>query len=174
MSTALERAVVGFIDDPMSFPWTTIDLDRAPTLIVDASRCSRADTTALLPALAALTPADTVLNPADPTAIALGTSIGTRIIPPAPADWDQLSNARRIVVSERRILRRIEREIGQDAIVHRVELDALVNTSGGFKAHLATLAEASNAQPVGVWGVRSRPGAPLHHGIAVFTPEPAS
>ena len=173
LNAALSKAAVGFIDDPLSFPWSAVDLDRAPVLIVDASSCSATDATALLPALAPLTSVDAVVKPIDPSAIDLAAAAGARAAVPASSDWQQLTNERRIIVDERRILRRIAEEVGDHAIVHRVELAAFAGTPGGFGEYLTALAEASNARPVGVWGVRTRPGAPLHHGLAVLAAAPA-
>ena len=172
LSDTLAASAVGFIDDPMSFPWSSVNLDDAPVLVVDATRCSTEEATALLPALSSLTQADAVLSPAESTAINFANELGTGTTSPQMSEWNPLTETRRLIVHERRILKRIEREVGSNAIIHTIELATLTASPGGFGAHLAQLASASNARPVGVWGVRSRPGAPLHHGIAVLAAEP--
>lgn len=163
---ALRHATIGIIDDPMSFPWDSVDLEQTPALIVDASRCSAADVTALLPVLDGLTEMDTVIDPADPSTPAISTRAGTRTVAPSQTGWAGLTNQKRILLAERRILRRVERELGDAAIVHRVDPRA----QQSLATHLASLADSNNATAVGVWGVRSGPGAPVHHGLAVFSP----
>lgn len=170
LADAISSADVVFIDDPLSFPWNSIDLDVSPLVIVDASSCNEGDVTALLPVLQGLTPADTTIGITASAQTAATTAVvPTRSQPPTPQQWAELRKEKHVLRADDSIARRAAREHGDSAILHRIEV-ATMGQHASLHAHLVAIADEVGGRAVGLWGVRSAPGAPLHHGWAVFVP----
>lgn len=166
---SLASATVLMIDDPMSFPWNSIDPDLPQLLVIDARDCSSDDLAALRPVLRALTPADTIIGPAglEP---ALSAEFGSRAEPPSEDDAPRLLAEKHLHRQDRRIRDEVLAEIGDDAILHRIAIDGVAASGISMGEHLAALADELGADLAGVWGVRAQPGAPVHHGWAAFAP----
>ena len=177
LAAALASAKVLLIDDPMSFPWDSLDADLPQVLVIDTTRCIYEDFMALNPALDHLTPADTILDP--PRLIRrhpypLSENRKTRSVAPDEKEWDTLFREKQLHRSDRAIRERATREVGADAVLHRITTDDLTRSGRSMAEYLDALSAESDAEVVGVWGVRTEPGAPLNHGWAVFEPRAAS
>ncbi len=170
LNDAMSSADIVSILDPMSFPWNSIDLDVNAVVIIDASMCSDDDLDALLPVLGSLTAADTVIDPTDSPSRSLSRALGTRTHQPSVDEWPAVQQEKHLLRADRRITDRIAREIGDHAIVQRVEIDELVASGIRIDTYLSEAAAALDSTAVGLWGVRTEPGAPLHHGWAIFEP----
>jgi hypothetical protein len=114
MITRLQRAEIGYIDDPMSFPWELLHSGGAETpLVVDVSACSQEQMLALRPALGWLSSADTLHNattPDDAATQRLARILGVRSQAPEPTEWESLRRTKRLDQCEDAILERARRE----------------------------------------------------------------
>lgn len=160
--------------DPMSFPWNSIDLDIAPPVVVDLSTCTADDVVALRDVLSRLTPADTIIDSRDRSAVSLSETYQTRTTAPSTGEWADVHSEKQIMRFDRAIAERAAHEVGDQVILYRVNPGELVSQGQTVGDHLAEAAQTFNAHLVGVWGVHPRPGAPLHHGWAVYEPVAAT
>ena len=85
------RARAAFIEDPLSFPWDSLDPRTVTPLIVDVSTCSEDDLAALRPALDVLGANDTIVT-GDPQQAGrrLALALGVRTTEPTSDELSQL------------------------------------------------------------------------------------
>ena len=173
LKDALALATVLLIDDPLSFPWNSIDPDLVQVLVIDTRTSTADDLVALTPVLCWVTPVDTILDP--PESIApLSADLQSRSSVPVEDEWDGLYDQKQLHRRDLSIRNFAEAEIGKHVILHRISITDLSESGQGMADHLADLGEQSSGELVGIWGVRTEPGAPLHHGWAAFEPKEAA
>lgn len=194
LATLADEALVLAIDDPLSFPWESA-LDGLTTpVMVDITACAENDRAALVPVLRSLTSADVIVDSAPGAPPLRNVSAELLDVAPEPHAWGNRRAAKACLLSERRIIARLEHEYGPVSVIDASESDDPIATVahgatsiqpthaiavrlsahalaplGGTDAAARRLLDVCDRSLVaGVWGVRPNPGHRLERAMIVL------